>query len=54
MTEPCQMCGSPVRIRHKRMPATLGESRGEMFEERVCTNRGCDSNNGRMTLADVV
>lgn len=54
MPDPCNMCGSPVRLRQVRLPGTLAEPNGELVDERVCTNLSCRSNNRQMTLADTV
>lgn len=54
MLDPCNICGSDVRLRDKRLPGTLGQPQGEVIQVRVCTNRSCRSNTRQMTLADRV
>lgn len=44
---PCNTCGSPVRIKQKRIrEPSMSESRSSfsVHEERECTNRKCGTN----------
>lgn len=54
MQEPCQICGSAVRVRKQRTERSLGDSSDTTGNVRVCTNGSCVSNTGEMSLADVV
>jgi len=51
---PCGMCGSPVRERERKGQMTLADITPPIEIVRVCSNPRCGSNNGDMSLADVV
>lgn len=52
--EPCQTCGSPVRLRKIRGERSLGDTGVSYETRRVCTSSSCPTNSRETSLADVV
>lgn len=52
--DPCNICGSTVRIVKRPGPRRIGEVTAPMEDVRVCTNRECPSNTGERAIGETV
>lgn len=45
-TDPCRMCGAPVRLVEGTAPKRVGEATARTVMRRHCTSPDCRANNG--------